>query len=35
VAEAAAASSGELLSADDLARIEDLYASDFALRQPV
>jgi aryl-alcohol dehydrogenase-like predicted oxidoreductase len=35
VAEAAAASNGQRLSEADLARIEDLYASDFSLRQPV
>jgi L-galactose dehydrogenase/L-glyceraldehyde 3-phosphate reductase len=34
VAEAAAASDGQELSSDDLARVEELYASDFALRQP-
>ncbi|HEV7661883.1 MAG TPA: aldo/keto reductase [Chloroflexota bacterium] len=35
VAEAAAASSGQTLAAADLARIEDLYATEFGLRQPV
>ncbi|MCA1644782.1 MAG: aldo/keto reductase [Chloroflexi bacterium] len=34
IAEAAAAASGEVLSEADLARIEDLYRSDFAVRQP-
>jgi aryl-alcohol dehydrogenase-like predicted oxidoreductase len=34
VTEVAAASNGEGLSASELARIEELYASDFALRQP-